>query len=287
MDLTAEERPSDSPFIESVWRSQSDTAEPFISIANSQSSLVITRWQDNVMVTLRGPETQPTPAIGIPGAEYYGVQFRHGAFLPTLPPATLMDRRDLNLPDATPQSFYFNGMTWELPTFDNIEGLIDRLASDGLLAFDYQVSALLNGESARMTPRTAQRRFVQSTGLTHGLIFQIERARYAATLLKAGTSVIDTIFQAGYFDQAHMIKSFKRFLGLTPGQIADPNRDESLSLLYNTASFVQVTVSEQGGSHEKIDRNRIHYAGWPLRSAGEMVVPVPDERNDGHQARRA
>ncbi len=245
MDLTAEERLSDSMFIESVWRSQSETAEPFISIANSQSSLVITRWQDQVMVTLRGPETQPTPAIGIPGAEYYGVQFRHGAFLPTLPPATLMDRRDLNLPDATPRSFYFNGTTWELPTFENIEGLIDRLAADGLLVFDPQVDAILNGEPARMSARTAQRRFVQATGLTHGLIFQIERVRYAATLLKSGTTVTDTIFQAGYFDQAHMIKSFKRFFGLTPGQVADQNRTESMSLLYNTAAFVQVTVSEQ------------------------------------------
>src|SRR5262245_6468844 len=135
MDLTAEERPSDSPYIDTVWRSASDNAEPFISIANSQSALVITRWEDKVMVTLRGPETQPTPAIGFPGAEYYGVQFKHGAFLPTLPPATLMDRRDLNLPDATHRSFTLNGTTWELPTFENMEGLINRLAADGLLVF--------------------------------------------------------------------------------------------------------------------------------------------------------
>ena len=276
MDLSAEVRESDSPFIESVWRSATETAEPFISIASSQSSLVITRAHDKVMVTMRGPETQPTPAIGLPGAEYFGIQFKHGAFFPTLPPATLMDRHDLNLPDATRRSFYFNGMTWELPTFENIEGLIDRLAADGLLVFDAKVDAILNGEPAHMTPRTAQRRFVQSTGLTHGLIFQIERARYAADLLKSGTTLTDTIFQAGYFDQAHMTKSLKRFLGLTPGQVADPNRLESLSLLYNTAPFVQVTVNEQGGHDETIDRNPIHNAGWPLRSAGEMVVPVPD-----------
>lgn len=276
MDLTAENRPSDSPFIETVWRSQTETADPFISIASTQSSLVITKSQDKTLVTLRGPETRPTPAAGITGAEFIGIQFRLGAFLPTLPPATLMDRQDLNLPDATGRKFYFNGVTWEMPTFENIEGLIDRFAADGLLVFDTQINAILNGEPAHMTPRTAQRRFIQSTGLTHGLIFQIERARYATRLLKSGVPVVDVIFEAGYFDQAHMIRSLKRFVGLTPGQIVDKNRTQAMSLLYNTAALAQVTLQAQGGSYETTGRNGISDAGWPVRSAGEMVVPVPE-----------
>ena len=50
-------------------------------------------------------------------------------------------------------------------------------------------------------------------------IRQIERARYAMTLLCQGTSILDTVYKAGYYDQSHMTNSLKRFLGQTPAQI--------------------------------------------------------------------
>ncbi len=43
---------------------------------------------------------------------------------------------------------------------------------------------------------------------------------------------------AGYFDQAHLIKSLKHFVGLTPGLIIDNSRLEKLSFLYNTAPLL-------------------------------------------------
>ena len=72
------------------------------------------------------------------------------------------------------------------------------------------------------------------TGLTSTVTQQIERARYATSLIKQGSSISDTISQAGYFDQSHLIRSLKRFVGLTPAQIIDTNRPERLSFLYNT-----------------------------------------------------
>jgi methylphosphotriester-DNA--protein-cysteine methyltransferase len=37
--------------------------------------------------------------------------------------------------------------------------------------------------------------------------------------LQQGKSILDTVHEAGYFDQAHMTKALKYFMGQTPTQI--------------------------------------------------------------------
>ena len=49
---------------------------------------------------------------------------------------------------------------------------------------------------------------------------QILRARHAAALLTTGASILDTAFDAGYFDQAHLTLDVARFSGTTPGVLA-------------------------------------------------------------------
>jgi methylphosphotriester-DNA--protein-cysteine methyltransferase len=68
--------------------------------------------------------------------------------------------------------------------------------------------------------------------LTQNTLYQISRAQYATTLLKEGVSILETMDQAGYFDQPHLTRSLKHFIGLTPAQIADERRIERLSFLY-------------------------------------------------------
>lgn len=70
-----------------------------------------------------------------------------------------------------------------------------------------------------MSLRTAQYRILRSTGLSQRTIRQIERARYAATLLKQGVSILDTVYEAGYSDQPHLTRSLKYFIGHTPAEI--------------------------------------------------------------------
>jgi methylphosphotriester-DNA--protein-cysteine methyltransferase len=62
-------------------------------------------------------------------------------------------------------------------------------------------------------------RFLQATGQTQSHIRQYERAIKAASLLRHGVSILDTVFEAGYFDQPHLTRSLKHFLGFTPAQI--------------------------------------------------------------------
>ena len=68
--------------------------------------------------------------------------------------------------------------------------------------------------------------------MTHATLRQIERARHATNLLKQGVSILDAVHTAGYFDQAHLTRSLKRLIGVTPAQVA--RGQEQLSFLYNT-----------------------------------------------------
>jgi methylphosphotriester-DNA--protein-cysteine methyltransferase len=65
-----------------------------------------------------------------------------------------------------------------------------------------------------------QNHFLHATGLTPSTARQIERAHVAAALLERGVPVLDAVHEAAYFDQPHMTRSLKRFLGQTPAQIA-------------------------------------------------------------------
>lgn len=78
---------------------------------------------------------------------------------------------------------------------------------------------LINGEVRDTSARSIQLRFLKATGLTQGTFRQIQRARQAAQMLDRGLSILETVQQAGYSDQAHLTRSLRRFIGPTPAHI--------------------------------------------------------------------
>ena len=85
---------------------------------------------------------------------------------------------------------------------------------------DPVVETATQGYTLHMSVRSVQYRFLRATGLTHKTIQQIERARRAVSLCEGCTPISDTALELGYFDQAHLSNSLKRFMGRTPAQIA-------------------------------------------------------------------
>src|SRR5689334_22395694 len=81
------ERPSDSPFVERVWRSHSEGASTaFLSTAESRCELVVTKLQGNITMTVRGAETKATSAGNTPpDGEWLGIRLKVGTFLSQLP----------------------------------------------------------------------------------------------------------------------------------------------------------------------------------------------------------
>lgn len=70
-----------------------------------------------------------------------------------------------------------------------------------------------------MSVRHRQRTHRQIVGLTRKQINQIQQAEYATKLLQKGLSSTAAAAEAGYADQAHMIRSLKKLRGKTPSQI--------------------------------------------------------------------
>jgi hypothetical protein len=235
MLIIEEDRPSDSPYVERVWRSHSEGGGSFLSIAECRSELVVTRHQSRVTVTVRGPETRATRLSYPPGAEWMGIRLKPGAFLPSRPARELVDG-DVTLPVAMRASFWLDGSAVQVPDYENADTFVAWLVRAGLLVIDPAVPAALRGELTDASPRTVQRRFRQATGVTRSTARQIERARYATVLLKRGDSIADATHEAGYFDQSHLTRSLKRLIGQTPAELLRDG-SEQLSFLYKTEPF--------------------------------------------------
>jgi AraC-like DNA-binding protein len=237
MYIIDDERLSDSPFVERVWHAHSEGTDPLLSIAQSRWQIVVTTYDGKMSLTVRGPETKATPFGDCPtDREWFGILFKLGTFLPHLPARNLVNG-ELTLPLATGKTAWLSGSTFQFPTYENADTFVDWLVRQDLLVREPIVGAALQGQLKDLSLRSVQRRFVQSTGVTQGTIRQIERARYATLLLKQGVSIIDTIHEAGYFDQAHLTRSMKDFIGQTPAQILRQSRPEQLSFLYKTRPF--------------------------------------------------
>jgi methylphosphotriester-DNA--protein-cysteine methyltransferase len=143
-----------------------------------------------------------------------------------------MNHQSLPLPVLPNGRFWLAHNQWELPTFANAEGLVSRLARAGVIARNHATDAAVEGDVDWMSRRSVQRHFLRVTGMTFSSYQQIQRARHAAALLMDGQSVLSTAFDAGYFDQAHLTRSVKQLIGMTPAALKGER--PQLSFSYKT-----------------------------------------------------
>jgi helix-turn-helix protein len=140
--------------------------------------------------------------------------------MPVLPGARMVDRGVIR--ESRRRSFRLDADTFEIPTYDNAEGLVDRLARRGFLVLDDVVASVADGDPGWASERTIQRRFHWALGLTPTELGQIRRARRAVDLLRAGRAAADVAAELDYADQPHLVRSLRRFMGDTPGRLATP-----------------------------------------------------------------
>ncbi|TYB47331.1 helix-turn-helix domain-containing protein [Nonomuraea sp. PA05] len=232
MGLEVESRPSDSPYVQRVWRSRSDDVGRMTSVASATWDLVFWEHGGRVSAAVQGPETKASPAPVPEYATFFGISFAVGTSMPHFPMERLVDG-NLEIPDATRRSFHLKGSAWRLPGYDDAEAFVRRLVREEILVLDPVVAAVLGGRPAGVSERTVQRRFVAATGLTQGAVQRIGRARQAVALIRDGVPAHDVIHRLGYFDQPHLSRSLVRYVGRTATRLADPAPAEPLSLLYS------------------------------------------------------
>jgi hypothetical protein len=148
-------------------------------------------------IFVRGPETTAT-IVEIPqDAEFLGIQFELGVFVPSLPLAGLADRAR-SVPVLSERACALFGDAVEIPSFDTAEVFVNRLVRAGLLVRDDTIEQALLRQPVALTDRSIQRRFVTATGLTYGAIRQMARADRAADLLRQGVPILDVVDGEGF-----------------------------------------------------------------------------------------
>jgi uncharacterized membrane protein YphA (DoxX/SURF4 family) len=94
MLFSFEERLSDSPFVERIWRTHSEHAGAFTSLAAADWEMVVMRHNGKMNLTVRGPETRATPVYCAVQAEWFGIIFTLGSFMPHLLASDLVDAEE-------------------------------------------------------------------------------------------------------------------------------------------------------------------------------------------------
>ncbi len=248
MSLIYEERLSDSPYVETVTRGRTIRNGSTIRPAECRWHMVFVRdaSRGRAHPLVVGPLTTAGVASWGEGAEILWIKFKLGVFMPHLPARDLPDV-ETTLPGAASRSFWLKGSAWQFPDYENAETFVDRLVREEVLVRDPVVSAVLQDCPQKMPSRTVRHRFLQTTGLTQVHIRQVERAQRAASLLKQGVSILDTVHEVGYFDQPHLTRSLKQFIGYTPAQIVRMNQpachfiqDSDLLPGYNTNVLTKI-----------------------------------------------
>ena len=211
-------RQIDSPFVQAVTNWIIGDDETSIAAPDGCWDLVVLKQDGKTNILLSGQTTQAVHLPFAPGDEIMTISFKASAFLSAIPAMDMLDRGIL-LPTAR-HSFQLASDVFEIPTFDNAEGLIQNLMKKEQISQDKVVEGLLMDHPQAYSARSIQRRFLQATGMTQNYFRQIQRARRAAALLQNGIPATNVAFETGYADQPHMSRSLKRILGRTPTEIA-------------------------------------------------------------------
>jgi hypothetical protein len=220
MRLRFTTRRSDSPWVDVVWTCTSEQVSEMTSVAGARCGLVFWEQDGRSYASVTGPETATGTAPVPDGATFVGIEFAIGTSLRGLPCSSLVDG-GVELPDTTRRSFRFAGSRWETPDADDAEALVEHLVRAGVVVRDPVVGEVLRGGRPDVSDRTLERRFRAATGLTRGAVRQIERAREAAYLLAAGKGATDVVGSLGYFDQPHLARALRRYVGRTATQLHD------------------------------------------------------------------
>jgi hypothetical protein len=220
MGLRFTTRRSDSPYVDVVWTCTSDRVSEMTSVAGTRCGLVFWECDGRPYASVSGPETATGTAPVPVEATFVGIEFAIGTSLRGLPGSSLLDR-GVELPDTTRRSFPLAGSRWARPGPDDAEALVECLVKDGVVVRDPIVGEVVRGGRPEVSDRTLERRFRAATGLTRGAVRQIERAREAAYLLAAGKGPTDVVASLGYFDQPHLARALRRYVGRTATQLRD------------------------------------------------------------------
>lgn len=225
MSFTYRDRPSDSPYIKTVWETEASQDGVYVAAVDGCWDIIISQESGKPpAVVVNGQGTAATAVPYRAGTRALGISLMPSVYMTVVPVERLLNNGQV-LPLATAESFWIDGQAVPLPSFDTVEQFIDRLVRAGIIASNEVVEAALAGQPKALSSRSMRRHFVRTTGLSPYFFHQVRRAQHAVRLLQQGVPPTQASAEAGYTDQSHMTKAVKQLVGYTPAQIID--RDNS------------------------------------------------------------
>jgi AraC-like DNA-binding protein len=124
--------------------------------------------------------------------------------------------------DATEHVAIVEDLLIELP-FDH-DPLIAR-AMDLIASTTGEGAAIASvARSLDLSERQLERRFLQRVGITPKRVGTLHRFERAVALASTAPSLTSAALDAGYYDQSHFIRDFRRFTGMAPGTVLGRRR---------------------------------------------------------------
>lgn len=216
MSFIYEEKQSSSPHVDIVWHTEDQTDGVYVASADACWDMIfIKNKEGEAKVLLSGPSSKTTLVPYSAGNKNFGVRFKPGAIFTNISVTDMLDVTKA-LPMPTEDTFLLQDVTWDLPTYENIDAFIAQLVEYGLLYHDPVVRDIIEGKAVNMSVRSIQRHFAMTVGLSPRQVKQITAARQAVELLLQGWALADVAYKLGYADLPHMVRMLKRFTGYTP-----------------------------------------------------------------------
>ncbi|WP_426240376.1 helix-turn-helix domain-containing protein [Pararhizobium sp. DWP1-1-3] len=232
--------------IESVWSSLSDRSGEYRVLPDGRCDIIL-RFQGGerpireVTAVVTGPATGYYDVPIVSGMGFAGVRLRPGSFFKILglEPASLRDRNlvgDAALGACPELAAICLPAVCREELLNRLIGFVHRRNAQSnyrlpprtrevLGAFHASSGRLRIGEIARMhdiADRTVRRIMIEATGLPPKAFAQILQFHRALRLLRDHhLSPADAALEAGFSDQPHMNRVFRRLGGISPTRLPD------------------------------------------------------------------
>ena len=216
MSFTYEAKPSASPYVDVVWHTEDQTDGVYVASADACWDMIFIRNKaGEAKVLLCAPCFKTTLVPYSAGNKNFGIQFKPGVSFTGISVTDVLNVTQ-PLPMPAEDRFVLQGYTWKLPTYENVDDFLARMAELGLLSIDPVIMDVLENNPVNMSVRSIQRHFATTVGMSPRRVKQILSARKAVDLLLQGKPLTDVSYELGYADLPHMIRMLKRFTGFTP-----------------------------------------------------------------------
>ena len=149
MAIAYEEKLSQSPLVDFVFQSEDLTDGVYVASADARWDIIFTQCPDGkTRVLLCGPSFKVRQVPYSPGYKHVGICYKPWAMFTGIPNTTMLNEIKM-LPMVSLDTFMLQGITWKMPTYENVDQFVAEQEKRGLLKADPMIRDVLENRPVR------------------------------------------------------------------------------------------------------------------------------------------